>query len=194
VLLYIWLPESISAGPRWLVPALELAVVVPLTVVAPYRHPAEQRIVRTASLGLLGIAITADGVSLGLLVHSVLTGGLQNGGQLLRSGAVIWLTLVVAFGLLYWELDGGGPARRARAGDRDPDFLFPQLGTHELGQQDWSPRFVDYLFVSFTNSTAFSPTDTLPLTERAKLLMMAEALAAITTVVMVVGRAVNVLS
>jgi hypothetical protein len=193
VLLYFWLPESISAGPRWLVPVMELALVVPLTLVAPYRHREEQRVSRWFSLALLGIVITTDGISLGLLIHSVLTGGLEDGGQLIRSGAVIWLTMVVAFGLTYWELDRGGPAVRGHSDAGPPDFLFPQTGTHEIEQQDWEPRFFDYLYVSFTNSTAFSPTDTLPLTPRAKLLMMLQALAAITTVVMVVGRAVNVL-
>jgi hypothetical protein len=193
LLLYFWLPESISAGPRWLVPALELVLVVPLTVYAPYRHAEEQRIARAASLFLLGVVIVADGISLLFLINAVVTGGLNDGGELVRSGAVIWLSMVIGFGLLFWELDSGGPAARARPDPAEPDFLFPQMGTHEIGQQDWMPRFFDYLYVSFTNSTAFSPTDTLPLTQRAKLLMLIEAMSAITTVVMVVGRAVNVL-
>ena len=186
LLLYFLLPESVSFGPRWLIPALEAVLVVPLTIVAPRRDSEEQRVIRFASLVLLGVVLLGVMASLVLLVHAVLSGELKSGGELIRSGAVLWLTMVIGFGLLYWELDRGGPAVR-------PDFLFPQMGTHELGQQDWVPTFVDYLFLSFTNSTAFSPTDTLPLTPRAKLLMMFEAIAAITIVVMVVGRAVNVL-
>jgi hypothetical protein len=193
LLLYVALPESVSFGPQWLIPALEAALVIPLTIVAPRRHSEEQRVVRLASLILLGIVLAGLGASLVLLIHAVLSGELKSGGELIRSGAALWLTLVIGFGLLYWELDRGGPAVRGQAGDGAPDFLFPQMGTHEIGQQDWLPRFVDYLFLSFTNSTAFSPTDTLPLTARAKLLMMTEAMGAITIVVMVVGRAVNVL-
>ncbi|HEY7282389.1 MAG TPA: hypothetical protein VID47_12435 [Actinomycetota bacterium] len=193
LLLYFLLPESISFGPRWLIPALEAVVVIPLTIVAPRRDSEEQRVARMASLILLGIVLAGVGASLILLVRGVIAGELKTGGPLIRSGAVLWLNTVVGFGLLYWELDRGGPAVRGQPGDGRPDFLFPQMGTHEIGQQDWVPTFVDYLFLSFTDSTAFSPTDTLPLTSRAKLLMMLEALAAISIVVMVVGRAVNVL-
>jgi hypothetical protein len=193
LLLYFLLPESISFGPRWLIPALEAALVVPLTIVAPRRDSEEQRIIRIASLVLLGVVLFGVMASLVLLVHAVVSGELKSGGALIRSGAALWMTMVIGFGLLYWELDRGGPALRGQPDDGRPDFLFPQMGTHELGQQDWLPTFVDYLFLSFTNSTAFSPTDTLPLTSRAKLLMMVEALAGITIVVMVLGRAVNIL-
>jgi hypothetical protein len=180
-------------GPRWLIPALEAVLVIPLTIVAPRRDSEEQRVVRIASLILLGVVLFGVLASLVLLVHAVIAGELKSGGPLIRSGAVLWMTMVIGFGLLYWELDRGGPAVRGQPSDGAPDFLFPQMGTHELGQQDWLPTFVDYLFLSFTNSTAFSPTDTLPLTSRAKLLMMLEALAGITIVVMILGRAVNVL-
>jgi hypothetical protein len=97
------------------------------------------------------------------------------------------------FALWYWEVDRGGPTIRGHADQRDPDLLFPQMATHELGQSGWMPGFVDYLYLSFTNATAFSPTDTMPLSVRANLPMMVEALASITTVVMVAGRAVNIL-
>jgi hypothetical protein len=193
ILLYFLLPESVSAGPRWLIPALEAILVIALTIAAPYRHRGEQRAARIWSLVLLGIVNFAVLASLVLLVREVLNGGLPSGGGLFRAGAVIWLSMVVGFGLTYWELDRGGPAERGQPDQGEPDFLFPQMGTHELGQGDWTPGFLDYLYVSFTNSTAFSPTDTLPLTTRAKGLMMVEALGAITIVVMVVGRAVNVL-
>jgi hypothetical protein len=105
----------------------------------------------------------------------------------------IWLTLILVFSLWYWELDRGGPTIRGHADERPPDLLFPQMATHELGQAEWMPGFVDYLYLSFTNATAFSPTDTMPLTPRAKVLMLVEALASITTIVMVAGRAVNIL-
>ena len=176
-----------------MIPALEGALLIPLTVRAPYRHREEVRLVGSASLLLIALVNLANVASLGLLVHVVLTGGVVTGGQLVFSGIQIWLTLILVFALWYWEVDRGGPTIRGHADQRSPDFLFPQMATHELGQTDWMPGFVDYLYLSFTNATAFSPTDTLPLTSRAKVLMLIEALASITTVVMVAGRAVNIL-
>src|SRR5262249_8627017 len=192
-LVYLQLPEALSAGPRWLVPALEVALVVPLTIAAPYRHRAEQRMARVLSIVLLGVVTGAVFVSLGLLVRQVLTGAEMSGGTLVGSGVAIWVSMVIGFALMFWELDRGGPGIRGHSDEGNPDFQFPQMASHELGQADWLPRFLDYGYLSFTNSTAFSPTDTLPLTGRAKGLMMLEAVGAITVVVMIVGRAVNVL-
>lgn len=194
LLLYMTLPGKLTIGPGWVIPALEGALLIPLTVRAPYRHREEVRLVRSASLLLIALVNLANVASLGLLVHVVLTGGVVTGRQLVFSGIQIWLTLILVFALWYWELDRGGPALRRHTGQRNPDFLFPQMATHELGQTDWLPGFVDYLYLSFTNATAFSPTDTMPLTSRAKALMLIEALASITTVVMVAGRAVNILT
>jgi len=187
------LPEKLTIGPGWLIPVLEGALLVPLTVSAPYRHREEARLIRFASLLLIGLTNLANVTSLGLLVHVVLSGGVVSGRSLIFSGIQIWLTLIAVFALWYWELDRGGPTIRGQTDERTPDFLFPQMATPELRQPDWMPDFVDYLYVSFTNATAFSPTDTMPLTSRAKLLMLVEALASITTVVMVAGRAVNIL-
>jgi hypothetical protein len=193
LLLYMTLPGKLTIGPGWVIPALEGALLIPLTVRAPYRHREEARLIRLASLLLIALVNLANVASLALLVHVILSGGVVSGRQLIFSGIQIWLTLILVFALWYWEVDRGGPAIRGHADQRDPDFLFPQMGTHELGQPDWMPGFVDYLYLSFTNATAFSPTDTMPLSVRAKLLMMVEALASITTVVMVAGRAVNIL-
>jgi uncharacterized membrane protein len=175
------------------IPVLEAALIIPLTITAPDRHPEEVALVRFASLLLIGLVNLANLTSLALLVHVVLAGGLVTGRQLIFSGFQIWLTLVLAFALWYWELDRGGPTLRRFTDERPPDFLFPQMATPELRQPDWMPGFMDYLYVSFTNATAFSPTDTMPLTARAKALMLTEALASIITVVMVAGRAVNTL-
>jgi uncharacterized membrane protein len=193
LVLYMTLPEKLTIGPGWVIPVLEGALLIPLTVTAPYRHREEVRLIRFASLLLIALVNLANVVSLALLVHVVLSGGLVSGRTLIFSGIQIWLTLILVFALWYWELDRGGPTVRGHPEERTPDFLFPQIATHELGQADWMPAFVDYLYVSFTNATAFSPTDTMPLTSRAKLLMLIEALASITTVVMVAGRAVNIL-
>jgi hypothetical protein len=193
LVLYMTLPGRLTIGPGWLIPALEAALLVPLTVRAPYRHREEARLVRLASLFLIGLVNLAVVASLVLLVRVVLSGDAVSGRQLVFSGIQIWITLILVSALWYWEMDRGGPGIRGHADERNPDFLFPQIATHELGQTDWMPQFVDYLYVSFTNATAFSPTDTLPLTTRAKAVMLLEALASITTVVMVAGRAVNIL-
>ena len=191
--LYITLPGKLTIGPGWVIPALETALVVPLTITAPVRHREEVRLIRFASLLLIALVNLANVTSLVLLVHVVLAGQLESGRQLIFSAIQIWLTLVLVFALWYWELDRGGPSVRGHADERDPDFLFPQMATPELGQPNWMPSFIDYLYVSFTDATAFSPTDTMPLTPWAKVLMMVESLASITTVVMVAGRAVNIL-
>jgi hypothetical protein len=193
LLLYMTLPGTLTIGPGWVIPALEAALLIPLTVRAPYRHRGEVRLIRYASLLLIAFVNVAVVASLVLLVRLVLSGVVVDGRELIFSGIQIWLTLILLFSLWYWEVDRGGPGIRGQADQADPDFLFPQMATHELGQMEWMPGFVDYLYLSFTNATAFSPTDTMPLSVRAKLLMLVEALASITTIVMVAGRAVNIL-
>jgi uncharacterized membrane protein len=187
------LPETLTIQPGWVIPVLEGALLIALQVTAPSRHRGERRLIRFASLLLIALLNLAIVVSLALLVHVVLTGGPVTGRTLIFSGVQIWLTLILVFSLWYWELDRGGPTLRGHADERRPDFLFQQMATHELGQMDWMPGFVDYLYLSFTNATAFSPTDTMPLTPQAKVLMLVEAFASITTIVMVAGRAVNIL-
>jgi hypothetical protein len=193
LVLYMTLPGTLTIGPGWVIPALEAALLIPLTVRAPYRHREEVRLIRFASLLLIALLTLAVVASLGLLVNLVLSGDAVTGRQLVFSGIQIWLTLIIVFALWFWEVDRGGPGVRGETDQAEPDFLFPQMGTHELGQAQWNPSFVDYLYVSFTNAMAFSPTDTLPLTVRAKSLMLIEALSSIATVVMVAGRAVNIL-
>ncbi len=193
LLLYMTLRGKLTVGPGWVIPALEAALLIPLTLRAPYRHHEEVQLVRLASLLLIALVNLASVASLVLLVRLVLSGGAVSGRELVFSGIQIWLTLILVFALWFWEIDRGGPGIRVHTDERDPDFLFPQMASHELGQTDWMPQFIDYVYLSFTNATAFSPTDTMPLTPRAKALMAVEALASITTIVMVAGRAVNIL-
>ena len=136
-----------------------------------------------------------NGASLVLLVRKLLHGGFSDGATLLGAAAAVWLTNMVVFGLLYWELDRGGPLGRvgARKGPAHPDLQFPQDSAPDSAAEGWRPEFLDYLFVSLTSSTAFSPTDTLPLTRRAKALMGSQALVSLLTVGLVAARAVNVL-
>jgi hypothetical protein len=126
-------------------------------------------------------------------VHYLLRGGKAGGHQLLLSAIVIWLTNVVVFALIFWQLDRGGPDRRARRCEQPPDFLFAQMTDAELAS-DWHPTFIDYLYTSYTNATAFSPTDTLPLTSITKLLMMGQSTISLITLALVAARAVNILS
>ena len=192
--LYFALPDSLVLGPRWVFPALEGTILVPLTVARPHRHAGESGASRMAAIVLIALANIGNVASLGLLVH-LLLGGLHIGGRTLILSAIeIYLTNVIIFGLWYWELDGGGPA--ARLGKRSPyrDFLFPQMNSPDKAPPGWRPSLVDYMYVSLTNATAFSPTDTLPLTRKAKSLMSVQCVASLLTVALVAGRAVNVLT
>jgi hypothetical protein len=150
---------------------------------------------RVAGLVLLGALLLGNFIGLVVLVSALTTTSADDlaGGQLLFSAAAIWATNVVSFGLCYWELDAGGPVERARAGGRLPDFRFPQHESPELASAGWRPRIWDYLFTSLSTATAFSATDAMPLTLRAKSLMGTEAVLSIVIVVLVTARAVNVL-
>ena len=193
LILYLTLPNKLVVGPRWLMPALELLLIAGLYQDRPRHNRAAAGRERTIVLVLLALVAAANFVSLELLVHYLLKGGKASGHQLILSSLVIWLTNVAVFALWYWQLDRGGPDRRVRDEPADVDFLFPQMSEAEPAGA-WRPSFVDYLYVSFTNSTAFSPTDTMPLSARAKLLMMAQAVISIITVLLVAARAVNILS
>src|SRR5207248_5771809 len=131
---------------------------------------------RVAALVLIAIVNAANVASLVLLVNHLLNGGSSDGTQLIFAAIQIWLTNVIVFGLWYWELDRGGPSARCRTSHREPDFLFPQMTTPAAAPPNWAPRFLDYLYVAFTNATAFSPTDTMPMTPWAKILMAIQSL------------------
>ena len=141
------------------------------------------------------VAALANLVALGLLADFLVRGGTVGGPDLIGGGAVIWVTNVLLFAVLDWELDRGGPVRPS-AGDRPPaapDFLFPQMSDDRFAPPGWKPGFGDYLYVSLTNQTAFSPTDTMPLTLRVKVLMGVQGVAALITTGVIIARAVNAL-
>jgi uncharacterized membrane protein len=197
IALYFVLPSELTAhlGPRWLVPVLEGALSLVLTILNPRRITRESANIRAAAIGLIGLINVANAVSLGELIHALLYRSTSLAGrQLIIASIPIWLTNVIVFGLWYWELDRGGPARRCRADHRRPDFLFPQMSSPGAAEPEWVPGFVDYLYTSFTNATAFSPTDTMPLTRMAKTLMALQSTASLLTVALVVSRAVNILA
>lgn len=179
----------------WLMPVVpEVALLVPLAWGAPRRRLEQIGHRRTVALGLLAVVSLSNGLMLAALLVSLITGNETNGTELLLKGAAIWGTNVVTFGLAFWFLDRGGPARRVEPDPPLPDFQFPQHENPELAPPDWHPRLFDYLYVSFTNASAFSPTDAMPLSRWAKSLMLLESAISATTVLLVAARAINILN
>ena len=195
IALQVILPERViqGLGPRWLIPVLEGVLLVALLVTDPHRVDREGSALRWLSLGLIALITVANLVALAELIRALLAHTSVGGRSLVFASVPIWLTNVIAFGLWYWELDRGGVTARLQPEHRRPDFLFPQMSTPG-SSPGWAPQFLDYLYTSFTNATAFSPTDTMPLTSWAKLLMMLQSLASLLTVALVISRAVNILN
>ncbi|MFC8502556.1 hypothetical protein ACFUC1_09355 [Pedococcus sp. NPDC057267] len=194
IALQLRLTDRYGLHPRWLLPALELALLVVLSVINPVRLNRSTRLGRSCSVVLVAVITIDNAVSAGALDASILRGRAgEDAIALMASGAAIYATNVIAFGIWYWELDRGGPFQRARGTRPHPDFLFPQMSDPHLASPDWEPLFVDYLYVSLTNVFAFSPTDTLPLSRWAKSLMACQSVVALSTTALVVARAVNIL-
>ena len=198
IALSLGLPSKLSVpGKVWLIPAIEGLLLAGLVATTPWRgerRPMRRRV----ALGLVGVVTASNLVNLILLVHHVLHPSLSPGGsfgrELILGGTEIWVTNVLLFTVWYWELDRGGPIARQKIECPPPDFLFPQMTEEQLGGMNWRAGYLDYLYTSFTNATAFSPTDTMPLTPTAKLLMAAQSLASLVTIGMVFARAVNILA
>ena len=192
--LQIRLPEKLTIGPRLLLPGLEVALMVPLLILNPSRLSPSSRDTRWLSITLIAVINGDNMVSLALLIRRLLHGGQINGRPLIYSAISIWATGVLVFGLWYWEIDRGGPIRRCGPDHGAPDFLFPQMENPAVTREPWSPGFIDYMYLSLTNSMAFSPTDVLPLTRQAKAIMAAQSLASLATIAVVGARAVNILN
>ncbi len=194
IALQIILPRRLTLHPHWLLPALQGVLLLALISVDPRKRASHEHILRLGRLAMIAVVTLANSVSAGLLITRLLHG--QEGKEawpLLRNGGAIWLTNVIAFALWYWQFDRGGPFERAKGMRQFPDFVFPQMQQPELAPPDWEATFFDYLFLAFTNATAFSPTDTLPLTVRAKMTMMLQSAVSLATVALVIARAVNIL-
>jgi hypothetical protein len=194
MVLQLSLAENLSAGPRWLLPVLEGMLLIGLVAANPTRLDKRSPMLRSVSICLIAIITAANGWSAGHLVRGLIRGTIgKEPVPLLLTGGSVWLTNVIVFGLWYWDLDRGGPAARAHAVRQYPDFVFPQMQSPELAPPDWAPMFMDYLYLSFTNATAFSPTDVLPLARWAKLTMAIQSGISLITVALVIARAVNIL-
>ena len=180
--------------PVWLLPTLEGLLLVVLVTANPRRINTESRVIRFLGLTLAAILSLANAWSVARLVIGLVNGTEGNtAGPLLVTGGAIWLTNIIVFALWYWEFDRGGPVARAHADRMYPDFMFAQMASPQLAPPEWEPAFSDYLYLSFTNAAAFSPTDVLPLSRWAKMGMTAQATVSILTVALVVARAVNIL-
>jgi uncharacterized membrane protein len=193
IALQLTLPSRLTVGPTWLIPVFESVLLFGMFLATPRQLEHEHRVRRRAALGLTAFVSAANIVSLGLLTHYLLHHNVSNGQRLIISGVVIWLTNFLILGLWYWELDRGGPGKRAAGNDRAPDFLFPQMSDDAIEPRNWRPKFIDYLYVSLTNAAAFSPTDTMPLTPMAKIVMGIQSIVSLVTIGLIVSRAINIL-
>jgi uncharacterized membrane protein len=188
------LPARYTVGPGWLEGALVVVILIPLTLAAPRRIPDEQRWQQILAVVLIAIVNMFNVASLALLIHElVVNAKVVTGSHLLVSALVIWVTNIIVFALWYWEVDRGGPDGRLKESHGAPDFLFPQMITPGCTVADWTPSFLDYVYLAFTNATAFSPTDTFPLTPWAKTLMTLQAVVSLIAIAIVISRAVNIL-
>jgi uncharacterized membrane protein len=190
--LYVVLPNRLVVGPRWLLPILIALPLIPLSATR-HRHPNESAWVRQLTIGLIALITAVNIVSMALLVHHLLRSNVTQGRNLIYSAVAVWLTNVIVYGLWFWEIDRGGPHRRAGGGTDWPDIQFPQMENPTLAPPDWHPRFFDYLYTSFANGTSFAPADAMPLTFRVKALFVGESLVSLVTIAVVAARAVNIL-
>jgi uncharacterized membrane protein len=208
--LYADLPSRFIVGPsggafgimRWLVPVLTALVLATLVVIRPHGrlvrslgvHTDVLRLTRRRlSIAMIAIVSAANAASIGLLIHLLINGASANASPLLRAAVHMWAVNVLLFALWFWQLDGGGPLERPHCAPTERDFLFPQQTEPAFAGSAWRPLFLDYLYVSFTNASAFSPTDTMPLSRWAKMLMLVQSAISLALAVMVVARAVNIL-
>lgn len=195
IVLQLLLPDRFVFGSRTMLVGIEVLLLVAMSFTTP-----KERIFRSLSrrinvfllIGLTGIANSYSLVEVARMLLQ--SGRIGNGRELILTAVNIYLTNIIIFGLWYWEMDGGGPGVRAQAAKHKHDFLFPQDQNQDYKHPQWQPNFIDYLYVSSTNGMAFSPTDTLPLSRRAKLLMLMQATISLVAVALVAARAVNILN
>jgi uncharacterized membrane protein len=195
IVLTVLLPSGVRPGPRWLLPAIEVVLLVALIVGDPGKIDRRSSRLRTLSIGLVTVLVVGALWSTVRLIDQLIHGGgeTSSAADLLAAGSLVWLANNIAFALLYWELDGAGPAERAHGRTRI-DLAFPQQANPDLAAPGWRPRFIDYLYLGFTNATAFSPTDVMPLAPWAKIAMTFQSLISLAILGLVVARAVNVLT
>jgi uncharacterized membrane protein len=189
------LPARYSVLPAWIrQPTLALVCIFAILSALSRTNASTRPFAHLATVALVGLFTVVFIVALGSLVARLFERGAQlTGASVLSTSVALWSTNIVVFALWYWLVDRGGPDRRESAAPGPLDLIFPQNSARELFPTAWTPRFADYLFLAFVTSTAFSPADTLPVSRRAKMLMMAQAVLSLVTVVVLVARAINIL-
>jgi uncharacterized membrane protein len=189
-----WVSNALELRPAWLLPAVSAVLLGASVAIYIPERETPSRLARGLSTALVGVLVLANIVCLGLLIEDVFVGSTLQPGSLLLAGVALWVTNVAVFALVYWELDGDGPESRSDGYPDYPDLVFPQqqFGQEGLAPADWKPKFPDYLYVSLTAATAFSPTDTMPYSKRAKLVMGLESSICFAVLAMVVARAVGI--
>lgn len=192
VALYIVLPNRLVIGPRWLIPVLIIMALIPLSL-RRHRHPDESPRVRQLTLGMIVLITVANVTSMALLVQRLLNTSVSQGRALIFSAVSVWLTNIIIYGIWFWEIDRGGPTRRAGGFHDVYDLQFPQMENPQLAPPEWKPRFTDYIYTSFANGTSFAPADAMPLSRRMKVLFVTESMVSFITVAVVAARAVNIL-
>src|SRR5580765_4929700 len=194
IVLTILLPDAVRVGPRWLLPLIETVLLLIVVAGDPVRISRRSRELRTVSIVLVSVLVLATLWSTGQLIDDLIHGGPEtnSASELLAAGTAVWFSNIIAFALLYWEVDGGGAAARAHQIPDHADFAFPQQSNPRLARPNWRPLFVDYLYLGFTNATAFSPTDVMPLAPWAKLTMAVQSFISIAILGLVIARAVNI--
>ena len=192
VALYVVLPNRLVIGPRFAIPVLIILALIPLSA-RRHRHPDESPRVRQLTLALIALVTLANVTSMVLLVQRLLNTAVSQGRALIYSAVSVWLTNVIIYGVWFWEIDRGGPTRRAAGAKLVLDLEFPQMANPELAPKGWEPKFTDYLYTSFANGTSFAPADAMPLTRRMKILFGTESMVSFVTIAVVAARAVNIL-
>lgn len=189
------LPARYTVGPPYILPVIEVLLIIALGLTTPKDKIFRSLARRVNAVLLIAIATVANTYALAGVANQLLQGtkAAENGKHLILAALNIYLTNIIIFGLWYWELDGGGPGARLAIAKHEHDFLFPQQQNESYKHPQWRPTFIDYLYVSSTNAMAFSPTDTMPLSRRGKMLMLAQATLSLISVALVAARAVNIL-
>lgn len=196
VALRVAVPDRESLGPHWLVPGIEFGLLACLVAADPVHIVRRRRWLRRISIALVFALAAATLLSTVILIRDLIIGGkvTNQASSLLASGALIWLGNVLVFSLIYWLLDSGGPVARYLGERAYPDFAFSQQMSPELAPPGWRAEYADYLILGLTTSTAFSPTDVMPMTSWAKLTMALQSIVSLCVVGLVIARAVNVFS
>jgi uncharacterized membrane protein len=192
--LQLILPHGNRIAPPWIFPSVEVIFLIVLIIGDPGRIDRTSPRLRRLTIALIAVMTVANGAAAGVLVRDILTSSPSDTATiLLGRGAAIWVTNIIVFSLWFWQLDRGGPAERAAGAGIRPSFAFPENATPELAPAGWIPQYPDYLYLAFTNATAFSPTDTLPVATWAKMTMMLESAVSLAVAILVVARAINIL-